>query len=74
LYEFFGSGSIGLSPCVPLEFLPNSEKLDNEDPEFAGTMCLDMQPKDSLNQYFDYEEDELANYLIYNPDQAFKDE
>jgi hypothetical protein len=55
LYEFAGTGSIGLSPCVPLEFLPNSEGKGNENAEFAGTMCLDMQPKDSLDQYFDYD-------------------
>jgi hypothetical protein len=55
--------------------LPNSEEHNNGDNhEFAGTMCLDMQPKDSLNQYFDYEEEDLANYLIYNPDEAFKNE
>ena len=53
---------------MPVEFLPGSEGRDNESAEFAGAFCLDIAPRDTLDQYFDYEEDDLANYLIYNPD------
>jgi len=43
-----------------------------DDYDFFGAMCMDIDPSGPLDDYFPFDEQERATYLMFNSDQAFE--
>ena len=41
--------------------------------KFKGSICIDIAPRGPLEQYFEFEKEQRARYLIYNPDSNFEE-
>ena len=67
LYLFASQKVLGLTNCAPVLKEDSQGKTD-----FHGTICLDIDPSGSLNEFFTFEYDKkYATYLMFNDDEAF---
>ena len=68
LYLFAsGEEQYGLSQCMPIL------KKATGEPEFFGTLCVDINPIDEVSNYFPMNRDQRSRSLIFNSDETFED-
>ena len=58
LYIFADGLVFGLTPCAPILNFPESE--------FIAALCMDLNPSGTLTQYYPFEEDDQASYMLFN--------
>ena len=57
-----------MTACAPILRQLSTTKNDEE---FYGALCLDSNPSGPLDDYYPFDENDQATYLIFNEDEAF---
>ena len=70
LYIFASGGYFGLTPCAPIH--KSKVGASEDEIEFYGALCYDIDPSGSLKEYFDLDTNMLTTHLLFNIDQAFE--